>query len=169
MATEETNGLNPPDLLIFSGEGEKWKKYEDDLFAIFKSTIADGELKFQGLPVNPRRFPEEKGKHFTFWHLITEGDTESERTPDLRRCERIGWVAWIIRNCGTSPDITFWESKRGTARNFVLWYEKGQFAVILSKRSRYFILLSAYFVDEDHRIEAFKRDRDEYQKSAPKN
>ena len=164
MEAEEIN-VTPPDLIVFSGKTEEWELYQERLFDVFKKTIVEGKLRFLGLPVNPRRFPEEKGKHFTFWHLISEGEKEEERTPDLRRCERIAWVAWIIKNCGSHPDISYWESKRGSSRNFVLWYEEGQFAVILAKRSRYFVLLSAYQVVNDRRIQSFRRDRDEYREN----
>lgn len=31
------------------------------------------------------------GKEATFWHMIQEGRIEEDRTPDIRRCERIRW------------------------------------------------------------------------------
>ena len=42
-----------------------------------------------------------KGKGYAFWHVISEAPqsnnrNESERIPNLRRCERIRWIAWAI-------------------------------------------------------------------------
>lgn len=161
MAAEEVENNLPPEIMKFSGD---WQPYEDVLYKIFIDSVVKGELVFFGLPVGVRYFEPTKGKHFTFWHLITEGKKESERLPDLRRCERISWIAWIIKNYKTNPDITFWESKRKKSTNFVLWYEKGEFAVVLSKRSTYFILTTAYQITEPHRIKTFKENRAKYRK-----
>ncbi|MNH30689.1 hypothetical protein D3C79_909980 [compost metagenome] len=38
-----------------------------------------------------KRHPVIQGKEATFWHMISEGNDEAERLPDLRRCERIRW------------------------------------------------------------------------------
>ncbi|MEK7607378.1 MAG: oxidoreductase [Patescibacteria group bacterium] len=159
----------PPNLIVFSGHTEEWDAYQESLFQVFCKTIVEARLTFQGMPVNPRRFPEEKGKHFTFWHLISEGEKEEDRTPDLRRCERLDWVAWVIQNCESNPDISYWESRRKRSKNFVIWYEKGEFAVVIARRSRYFVLLSAYHVMSGHRINAFIREREEYRKSLKKS
>ena len=169
MAPEEMNNALPPELLLFSGNTDEWVQYQENLFVIFRSDLLQTTLLFRGLRVNPRRFPEFRGKHFTFWHIISEGDFESERFPDLRRCERIRWIAWIIANCDGHDGISYWESKRGSSQNFVLWYEKGQFVVILAKRSTYFVLLSAYHVTDERRIATFKRDRDAYLAKKPKS
>lgn len=167
MEAEKIDYLTPPNIVVFSGND--WESYQNDLFSIFEDTIIKNKLLFQGLPVTPRRFPEYKGKHFTFWHLISEGEKEDDRTPDLRRCERIGWISWIIKNCENHPGISYWENQRGNSRNVVLWYEEGQFAVILAKRSKYFVMLSAYQITEERRIKTFQRDRDEYRKSIYKS
>jgi len=38
-----------------------------------------------------KRHPMTQNKEATFWHMIQEGSVESERIPDIRRCERIRW------------------------------------------------------------------------------
>ena len=37
-------------------------------------------------------------KPFTYWHLISEGEVEWDRKPDIRRCERIAWARDILNN-----------------------------------------------------------------------
>ena len=167
----EAEALNPspPALVPFSGHTDDWELYQESLFKIFQETLIDAPLRFMGMPVRLRRFPEEKGKHFTFWHLISEGETEAERIPDLRRCERIRWTSWVIAGCGLNPDITYWQSRRKRSDNFVLWLEKAQFAVILAQRKGYFMLLTAYPVTEKRRIASFIREREEYRKTLKKS
>lgn len=156
--------LNPPDLQVFSGKTEEWKGYQDSLFDIFKNTIVRGGLTFQGLEVKTRYVPSTENKHFTFWHLITEGKIEEERTPDPRRCERIEWISWIIIN-HNHPSISFWESPRGRSKEFVIWCEEHDFAVVLSKRSNYYLLKTAYSGFSKHKIKTWKKERTNYIKS----
>lgn len=155
METSEIDPINPPDLFIFSGE---WDLYQESLYEIFLDTICKANLTFQGLPIRIKKHPEYKEKHFTFWHLTSEGEKEEERTPDLRRCERLSWVSWIIINCDKNNDISYWENKRGSQKHIVIWHEKGSYAVILAKRNGYFLLKTAYHVKEN-RAKDFIKDR----------
>jgi hypothetical protein len=79
-----------PDLFLFTGD---WQCYEDKLYQIYLDEIVNAGLSFNGLPIRCQYRPESKNKHFGFWHLISEGEIETDRTPDLRRCERIHWIA----------------------------------------------------------------------------
>ncbi len=165
MEAEEVNSLTPPPLNVFSGDTEEWDSYQESLFEIFRTTILEAGLTFQGVKIQCRRQPEYQGKHAAFWHLISEGEREDQRTPDFRRCERLAWVAWIIQNAD-KKEISYWESKRGRETNIVLWNEQSEFAVILGKRNGYYLLLTAYAVIEEHRIASFQREREEYLKSS---
>ncbi len=110
-----------------------------------------------------QRRPEYKGKHFTFWHLISEGEIESKRTPDMRRCERLRWIKWVIENVLAAPEITYWESKPKGSTNIVVWYETGGYAVVLAKRSGYYLLKTAYVV-KPRRAKGFEYEREQYKK-----
>lgn len=84
-----------PELFPFHGD---WSQYEDELYHIYKDTIVEAGIIFQGLPVRTQYRPPTKDRGFGFWHMISEGSEEEERTPDIFRCERIRWVAWLIKN-----------------------------------------------------------------------
>lgn len=143
MGIEEELNLTPPPLVTFSGE---WDAYETELFRIFSEQLLGKSLAFRGVRVSLKKLPEYKKKHFAFWHLISEGEKEEERTPDIRRCERLPWVAWIITNCDNHAYISSWENRRGTQKHVVVLYEEGKenYVVILAKRSGYFLLKTAY-------------------------
>lgn len=162
METSDINNSIPPELFLFSGE---WEPYQEALFEIFKTTIAQGNLTFLGLPVKTRWFPSLKGKDFTFWHLISEGEKEEDRVPDLRRCERLSWVGWVLNNYATHPSISFCENNRKSSKNYVIWYKEGNYVVILSKRGKYFLLKTAYHVTSSHRIKSLQADMDAYKKN----
>lgn len=125
----------------YQGDGEK---YLDGLYILYLSDIVNAGLSYNGLPIRYQFRPKTNGKGFGFWHLISEGDTEEDRTPDPRRCERILWIPWIIKQVGKNPEIVWFESKRKNNTHIVLWYRSQGYAVILAIRDGYYLLKSAY-------------------------
>lgn len=153
--------MDLPKLEPFAGD---WQAYEDSLYAIYLETVVNGGLTFKGLPVKSQYRPETKGKGFSFWHLISEGQEEDERTPDMRRCERIRWFSWLIDNVDNYAEITWWENKRGQNTHIVIWLEEEDFAVILAKRNGYYMIKTAYIV-KSKRALAFAKERAAFWKS----
>ena len=153
-----------PELCPFHGN---WPPYEDELFTIYLQTVARGQLTFQGCEVRCQYMPATKGKGYAFWHVISEGKVEDERTPDLRRCERIRWIAWFIANVDRDDRLVWWENRRGNNTHVVIWMASENFAVILAKRNNYYSLKSAYMVAK-YRAEDFRRELATYRKSHQK-
>lgn len=149
-----------PDLMPLQGE---WADYVNAIYHVYVEQVADGGLTFNSLRITCQFRPESQGKHFGFWHVISEGDSENDRLPDLRRCERITWIAYLIANVGTDADITWWENKRGTNTHVVIWHEAENFVVILAARNGYYLLKSAY-CPESHRAKTFIKERNNYWK-----
>lgn len=153
METEQVES-RPPELYIFTGE---WNDYQVGLFEIYKKTILNNKLMFRGDNVSARRHPESNGFPAAFLHLISEGSIEDERTPDLLRCERLGWIEWVIRNAELHPEIYIQDSIRGRERNVLLWYDVESYAVILGCRNGFYLLKSAY-VFHKNRADDIRRD-----------
>jgi len=147
-----------PDLFPFNGD---WAKYENDLYEIYLDTVSRVPRRFNGFPIRCRFNPATKGKGYGFWHIISEGRVEEERTPDLRRCERIRWIGWLLDNVNSDERISWWENKRGRETHVVIWIEEADFAVVLAKRTTSLLLLSAYYV-KPHRKADFLREREEF-------
>ncbi len=166
MEAQEINNSNPPEIMVFSGKGDEWESYQESLFQIFKTKILEVAITFQGLPVKARLSPPYKNKPFAFWHLISEGEKENERVPDLRRCERVPWICWVIENCEKHPDVSCWENTRGTETHVVILFEKEKYVVILAKRKGYFLLKSAY-IPQKKRFETLLRERADFRKKRP--
>ena len=147
-----------PDLFLFPGD---WEAYVKDVYQIFLDEIAHANLKFRGLKISCQFRPPSQGKHFGFWHVISEGKKEDERMPDLRRCERIRWIAFLIENAEESDVIAWWENKRRGNTHVVIWHEEENFVVILAKHKNYYLLKTAYCA-EPHRRKRFIKERDEF-------
>lgn len=151
--------MMPPPLLPFTAFGGNWNTYETELHGIFVAELACGALQFRGVRVGCRRHPEAAGRWASFWHLVQEGRVEDDRTPDLRRCERIRWVRWVIENAGNHADIEEWQNLRGTEINTLLWYRE-EYLVVLAQRHDFWLLKTAYCTEKSGRIAQLRRERD---------
>lgn len=159
----------PPPLIPLSNYAG-WQAYEDAIYAIYLETVAHAGLTFCGSQVKVRFRPETKHKGYGFWHLISEAPdqrnrNEDDRIPDLRRCERVRWVAWCIQNADAGEaGFSWWENERGRETHIVVWAEQQDFAVVLAKRQtqegpRFYLLKTAYCL-RGRTIEKFRKERD---------
>lgn len=153
--------MNPPDLLRFADFGGDWAAYEAELNRVFMDEIARAGLVFRGEAVNCRRHAEVAGRWASYWHLVQEGPVEDDRTPDLRRCERMRWVPWVIQNAVAHPEIDEWQNTRGTEVNTLLWYSE-EYLVILGRRNGYWLLRSAYCTEKSGRVAQLRKERDAF-------
>lgn len=152
-----------PSLVSMSDFGNNWDTYLEELYRIYLNEIVNSGLTFNGLPIRVQFRPMSHGKGYGFWHLVSEGETEDDRTPDLRRCERVRWIAWVIRNAGTNENIKWWKNKRGSDIHVVLWYKDEKFVVVLAERNEYYLLRSAYPVNS-RRERTFEKEWQEFWK-----
>ena len=150
---------SPPDLLLLEDFDGDWETYVEELYCIFIKEIARAGILFQNLEVSCLRHPETRGRWKSFWHLIQEGNIEDERTPEFRRCERLRWVPWVIKNAGTHPEIDEWSNERRGETNTLLWYRE-EYLVVLSKKQNFWLLKTAYPTERNHTIRKLKKERD---------
>jgi hypothetical protein len=112
----------------------------------------------------------EQGKEATFWHMISEGHDEQNRTPDLRRCERIRWPRAIIEH-STDPAVKVWTNQRtgrgrGAAeRRILLWVEEEEYLVVLAQRPGYILPWTAYLVREEYSKRKLRREYETFLKT----
>jgi len=160
--------INPldwlPDLVRLADFDGNWNRYEAALYACFKQDFIDSVPLFEGKPLALKRHPINQGKEATFWHIISDGDNEAERLPDLRRCERIRWPRPIIEHCG-EPVVKVWENERKGERRVCLWLEQQEYLVILARRQGYVIFWTAYPVPQPHQQRKLQKEYEAYKKA----
>lgn len=147
----------PPELLPFDGN---WPAYEDGIYEAFLESFVQAGVKFRGVRVSAQFRPETRGKGYSFWHTISEAPdrnnrNEDDRIPDFRRCERIRWIRWVIENAG-NDGFLWWENQRQGNTHVVIWAKAHDFAVVLAKRSDYYVLKTAYAELRSHRMATFE-------------
>ena len=151
-----------PGLVLFSDYKGDWDRYVDVLYQYFRTDFVESKPKYQGKNVVLSHQPRILGKEATFWHLISEGNVEDERIPDLRRCERIRWPKPVIENSGKEARIKVWENTRKKGKRVCLWFEEVDYLVILAIRKGYFMLITAYLVEQSHRKRKLQKEYEEY-------
>lgn len=153
-----------PSLVLLNDHDGDWSRYVDALYGWFKQDFVDTKPVFQGRRLGLKRFPMDKGKEATFWHMISEGKREEGRTPDLRRCERIRWPKPIIER-DTDPEVKVWRNQRNGEQRVCLWLEQENYLVVLADRKRYILPWTAYLIEHEHQRRKLLKEYEEYQRN----
>jgi hypothetical protein len=140
----------------------RWKVYVEHIYQRYLRTVASGKLSFRGLEVKCQFRPMTHGKAYGFWHMMQEGSggrAEEDRTIDLERCRRIEWIAWVIRNAESHPEIrVFKQTKRWGEQPWALWLHEYDYLLILWERKDYFLLKTAFYPLRRGKLEELERD-----------
>ena len=148
--------LLPPLVLLEDCESN-WHQYLETIYQFFCQDFVSSKPNFEGKRFALKRHPIIKGKEATFWHMISEGNVEDERLPDLRRCERIRWPRPMIEALESSH-IKWWRNKRKEEERIVIALEDFSYVVVLADRGEYVLLWTAYCVEQEHRRQKLQRE-----------
>jgi len=135
--------LNLPDLILYNGS---WDKYEETLYSVFKKDFIDNQPNLKKYKIFIIIEPKFKEKEWSFWHITSEGDVESKRTQDFRKCEKIGWIKPIIESY-PHQDIKAWRTKEKGRIKICLCYGNWEYLIVLKRIKKGFLLITAYPVE----------------------
>ena len=155
-----------PDLISIADFGGDFSPFIDAVYQIYLDEVVNVGLMFEGKPVRFRFQPLSDGKGSGFWHAVSEGSPsglEEDRTVDMRRCERISWVAHLIRNVRADGggDVRWWKTKRRGATRVVIWMPAESFALVLEERNDFCLFVTCYCV-RSHRAKTFDAEHADY-------
>ena len=145
-----------PDLELLQSYSGNWANYEEALYQLFLDDFVRRSTYFRGSKIALKRHPEFKGKSATFWHITSEGKVENERTPDLRRCERIRWPRPLIENCNDA-EVKVWEEMRNNELRVHIWLEQMDYLLVLAVRNGYYVLWTAFYIDHPHQRKKYEK------------
>lgn len=149
------------------------REYLDDLFQQFLADLIRQPLywKSPNTRVSFRRYDEIEGRYASFWHLVSGGSqTDTERSVELERCRRIGWIRPMIEAFNDDyPDektITWWKSPalKWHGRRYGLATPGFDYVLFIEERSTYALVVTAYFVEQPRRRQKFKDEHDQFWK-----
>lgn len=147
-----------PPLLQLSDFGGDWERYLAAQYALFRRDFIDTmPMCFNPKRWAVKRYPLSAGKEATFWHVTSEGRSEEDRIPDLRRCERIGWIRPMLEARG-SDRVRCWKTVRNGEERPIVALPDFSFLVVLSERKEYVMLWTAFYVPGIRRREKYRKE-----------
>lgn len=156
-----------PPLVLFTDSGGDWETYEKRLYGWFRKDFIESLPTFPAKRVALKRHPLSKDKEATFWHFISEGETETDRTIDPRRCERIRWPRPLIEAFPNSREesssIVWWRNQRRNGEwRYVLALTDFSYVVVLADRGDFVLPWTAYCVPQPHRQRKLRKEWEEF-------
>jgi hypothetical protein len=145
-----------PPLVLLNSYNGNWDSYIEAVYNLFCRDFVSSLPSYQGRRLALKRHPVSLGKEATFWHMVSTGDVEEDRIPDLRRCERICWPRKIIEN-DTHSDLKCWVEMRGKEPRIHLWCEAEGYLVVLADRGKFLLPWTAYHVEYKHEIQKLNK------------
>lgn len=98
-------------------------------------------------------------KDYSFWHLITKSKEIQDNNIDKRditisRCECLSWIPYILNNYNLIDNLLYWEAYDETHRQnrLYFWLKEEEYAIVLSSMKKYYILVTAYKVNQPYMI-----------------
>ncbi|MEG2162507.1 hypothetical protein [Chryseobacterium sp.] len=153
-----------PDFINFDEYSGNFSSYFEAVYKIFYSDFIKSQPNYEGLKVAVKKYPEVDGMHRTFYHITHEGEDETNRKPDFRRMERIRFPKFVIENC-EHDEILIWKNIRGKDERVVLFNETENYIVILTDRGEYYMFITAYFIETEHRKRKLLKEYETYIKA----
>ena len=139
-----------PEIIKLEDFNGDWDNYLEALYNVYLHDFKHARPVFRGIQLSVKWHPLIKGKEATFWHIISEGEIEDERIPDIRRCERIPWPKPIIENSNEN-NIKVWQNKRkGDKIRICIYFEEIEYLVVIAKRKTKLIFWTSYPVIRRH-------------------
>ncbi|EPA0351957.1 hypothetical protein AAIH29_02590 [Pseudomonas aeruginosa] len=145
-----------PALEDLTDYGGDFSRYLEAIYQIFCADFVESKPMFEGKRLGLKRHPIIQGKEATFWHMISEGNDEAERLPDLRRCERIRWPRPIIENASDTA-LKVWREPNGSGHRVLIWFSEAEYLVVLDERKDYILPWTAYPVEREHQQKKLER------------
>lgn len=152
-----TNKTLLPSLVLLSDYENNWHQYFEAIYQFFCNDFVTSKPHFDGKRFALKRYPMIKSKEATFWHIISEGEIEDERLPNLRRCERIRWPRPIIEAI-KSEQMRCWKNQRKGEERILIALEDFSYVVVLADRGNYILLWTAYCVEREHTRHKLRRE-----------
>lgn len=152
-----------PELMLLEHSDGHWQRYVERLHEQFRADFVNSKPGWPGKPVHLKRHPEYEGKSATFWHMISEGEVESDRTPDMRRCERIAWPRPVMDEFddawpgSTGCRVAWWIEMRGKEPRYHLAPDDFSYVVVVADRGTFVLPWTAYHVEHAWRRQKLER------------
>ncbi len=153
-----------PEKICLVDYGGDYKAYIDAVYEVFERDFIRHKSSFGSHKLSMKFKPEFQDRAYTFYHMTHKGEIESERVPDLRRCECIPWARPTVENV-ENWNLKFWRQIRQRSKNRVciaLETEEDTYFVVLEVRETYVLLWTAFLSEYHHQSRKKLKEYDEW-------
>ncbi len=161
-----------PKIIELNQFGDDYSSFIDAVYDIFYDDFIKHKALFGSHTLQLKFNPRYKDRPYTFYHMTHEGKVECERTPDLRRCERIGWARPCVENV-ENWTLKFWRQNRQRSSNRVCILldveEDFDYFVVLEVRGTYILLWTAFVSQYNHETRKKLKEYDAWKKKEGAN
>ena len=143
-----------PKLIYLEDYKGNYQLFIDAVYAVFEHDFIMHKATFGSHQLKMKYHPAFQERAYTFYHMTHEGSIETERTPDLRRCERMPWARPTIENA-EAYGIRFWEQERNGKHRVCIWLDTDDgdnYFVILDVRKTFVLLWTAFYAEQSHQL-----------------
>ena len=147
--------------------GKEWIEYSYYLYSIFEHDFIKTNPKLDKKKVQVRKYPMYNNKYEAYFHLTCKDYKigTGERSPDLKRCERIRWPKAFINNF-FDRDLLVWKMPYKSVFGIILMSKSKRHIVILEERNDYYLLITAFYYDHQHsyikKLKEYDKNRDKF-------
>jgi hypothetical protein len=155
------SNLLPKKIFLEDYKGN-YTQFIDAVYEVFERDFIKHRPVFGGFKLGLKYHPAFQERAYTFYHMTHKGDIESERTPDLRRCECMPWGRPTIENVN-KYSLKFWEQRRKGKHRICIWLETEDdvdYFFVLDVRKTFLLPWTAFVAE--YKNETRKKER-EYQ------
>ena len=157
--------LTFPALIFLNDFDGDFSHYFNAVYEIFRRAFIVNSPTYLGVRVSAQAHPFVDGIHRTFYHITHEGEDENNRTPDIRRMERIRFPDFLINSC-PHHEILVWKNQRGRDTRILMFNEAESYLTVLTERQGYNLFWTAYPIDRNHQRRKLINEYRAYTKSA---
>ena len=165
----ESKDYHLPEIITLEEFGGDWHSFIEAVYEAFKKDFLISRPIFRGTYIKLKRHPLFQDKAYTFYHMTHKGDIESDREPELRRCERISWAKPVIENC-EQWKLKIWPQIRKGKNRICIWLElddEPDYIVILDvRKNSYIYVWTAFTLNRNHKKRKKLKEYEEYMKNA---
>jgi len=140
-----------PELICLEMYNGNFAMYNEAVYAVFRNDFVKNRPVFQNKRLALKAHPLIDGKEYTYYHFTHTGNIETNRIPDLRRMERIGYPKPMI-DFSDDENLKVWRNKRGTSDRILILHEAQRYLVVLEDRTNYILPWTAYLIEDDSRL-----------------
>ena len=151
-----------PPLVLLEEYNGSWDVYLDAVYGHFRTDFLCSRLCFRNVRVGLKRHPVVRDKEATFWHFISEGKVEADRTINLRRCERIRWPRQMLEQ-ETALQLPVWTQERKGKPRIVIALPDFSYIFVLDERTtetgdHYYLPWTTIYVEYERRRGEYRQE-----------